>query len=101
MAGQLERGGERASPDGGLSLNELVTAFLTTWDGFAPRTPDGGRVAEFVHKNSSALSAGLKDLGLVQRKIGKQQTPQMVFCGPRKLGGWSGGRGSGVCFTWL
>ena len=34
VTAQLERGGERASPDGGLSLHELVTGFLTTWDGF-------------------------------------------------------------------
>ena len=75
VAGQLERGGA----SGGLALHELVTGFLTTWDGLEPRTPDGGRVSEFVHKNSSALAAGLKDLGLVQRKVGKSKLRRWFF----------------------
>ena len=62
-----------------MALHELVTGFLTTWDGSEPRTPDGGRVSEFVHKNSSALSAGLKDLGLVQRKIGRSKLRRWFF----------------------
>ena len=38
VTAQLERGGD------GLALHELVTGFLTTWDGFnGPRVPDGGR----------------------------------------------------------
>ena len=38
-----------------------------------------------MNKNSSALSAGMKNLGLVQRKTVAAKTPQMVFGGPGKL----------------
>ena len=61
-------------PEGGLAMHQLVAKFLTTIDvmGFVTE-PDAGRVSEFQNRNSATISAGLKDLGLTQRKLGKSK----------------------------
>ena len=70
---QLERRGD------GMALHEMVSEFLTTWENWGARPPDGGRVSEFVNKNASALGAGLKGMGLVQRKVGKLKLRRWFF----------------------
>ena len=77
QVGHLQAGGR--FPDDGLALHDMVTKFLTTINTSAEgegvfREPDQGRVSEFVNRNSVALSAGLKQLGLVQRKVGKTKS---------------------------
>ena len=62
-------------PEGGVSVHELVTRFMTvlntSTEGPIFKEPDQARVSEFVNRNSVPISAGLKQLGLSQRKIGK------------------------------
>ena len=59
-------------PDGGLAVHDMVARFLTTTDALGiPKEPDQGRVSDFVNRNAVVISAGLKQLGLVQRKVGK------------------------------
>ena len=63
-------------PDGGVSVHKLVTEFLTTINTSAEgegifREPDQGKVSEFVSRNAVPISAGLKQMGMTQRKIGK------------------------------
>ena len=69
---RLQGGGR--FPDGGLAVHDMVERFLTTTDvlGIA-KEPDPGRISDFVNRNSVAISAGLKQIGLVQRKVGKQK----------------------------
>ena len=62
-------------PDEGFALHELVKGFLTVNDPMdllsGNREPDGGRVTEFINRNSVALNAGLKELGMEARKVGR------------------------------
>ena len=80
-------------PTDGLSMHDLVGDYLATTVVGLAQPPDSGKVAEFVNRHSVALGAGLKGLGLEQRKIGKRKLRRWF---PAAGGAGSGGRGMSI-----
>ena len=60
-------------PTDGLSVHDLVGEFLSTTVIGLSQPPDAGKIAEFVNRHSVSIGAGLKGLGLEQRKVGKRK----------------------------